>query len=384
MAKKKEENAAVETEETKAKFREKLKSLLELGKKKRNILEYQEISDFFRDMNLDEEKMEKVLDFLEANKVDVLRISDGDDEDDDIILDDEDEVEVEKIDLSVPEGVSVEDPVRMYLKEIGKVPLLSADEEIELAQKMEAGSVAVEKIPLLKERLAETGEEQEKEEIQAEIKALQLDVDRGSDAKKRLAEANLRLVVSIAKRYVGRGMLFLDLIQEGNIGLMHAAEKYDYTKDNRFSTYASWWIKEAITRAIDQQSREIRVPVHVAENIKRVQKAAKELQQEFGREAEPGEIAKKLGDRTEEEVKNILSYIRNPVSLETPVGEDGEDSLGDFVEDRSETTPEDAMDVLVRKEEVQELLETLNDREKEVISLRFGLGKDRTYIRRNR
>ena len=221
----------METEETKAKFREKLKSLLELGKKKRNILEYQEISDFFRDMNLDEEKMEKVLDFLEANKVDVLRISDGDDEDDDIILDDEDEVEVEKIDLSVPEGVSVEDPVRMYLKEIGKVPLLSADEEIELAQKMEAGSVAVEKIPLLKERLAETGDEQEKEEIQAEIKALQLDVDRGSDAKKRLAEANLRLVVSIAKRYVGRGMLFLDLIQEGNLGLIKAVEKFDYRKD---------------------------------------------------------------------------------------------------------------------------------------------------------
>ena len=250
MAKKKEENAAVETEETKAKFREKLKSLLELGKKKRNILEYQEISDFFRDMNLDEEKMEKVLDFLEANKVDVLRISDGDDEDDDIILDDEDEVEVEKIDLSVPEGVSVEDPVRMYLKEIGKVPLLSADEEIELAQKMEAGSVAVEKIPLLKERLAETGDEQEKEEIQAEIKALQLDVDRGSDAKKRLAEANLRLVVSIAKRYVGRGMLFLDLIQEGNLGLIKAVEKFDYRKGYKFSTYATWWIRQAITRAI--------------------------------------------------------------------------------------------------------------------------------------
>ena len=257
MAKKKEENAAVETEETKAKFREKLKSLLELGKKKRNILEYQEISDFFRDMNLDEEKMEKVLDFLEANKVDVLRISDGDDEDDDIILDDEDEVEVEKIDLSVPEGVSVEDPVRMYLKEIGKVPLLSADEEIELAQKMEAGSVAVEKIPLLKERLAETGDEQEKEEIQAEIKALQLDVDRGSDAKKRLAEANLRLVVSIAKRYVGRGMLFLDLIQEGNLGLIKAVEKFDYRKGYKFSTYATWWIRQAITRAIADQARTI-------------------------------------------------------------------------------------------------------------------------------
>ena len=196
----------------------------------------------------------------------------------------------------------------------------------------------------------------------------------------KLSEDAVFNSTALAENYINALYTVLpDPFQEGNIGLMHAAEKYDYTKDNRFSTYASWWIKEAITRAIDQQSREIRVPVHVAENIKRVQKAAKELQQEFGREAEPGEIAKKLGDRTEEEVKNILSYIRNPVSLETPVGEDGEDSLGDFVEDRSETTPEDAMDVLVRKEEVQELLETLNDREKEVISLRFGLGKDRTY-----
>ena len=379
MAKKKEENAAVETEETKAKFREKLKSLLELGKKKRNILEYQEISDFFRDMNLDEEKMEKVLDFLEANKVDVLRISDGDDEDDDIILDDEDEVEVEKIDLSVPEGVSVEDPVRMYLKEIGKVPLLSADEEIELAQKMEAGSVAVEKIPLLKERLAETGDEQEKEEIQAEIKALQLDVDRGSDAKKRLAEANLRLVVSIAKKYVGRGMPFLDLIQEGNIGLMHAAEKYDYTKENRFSTYASWWIKEAMQRAIDQQSREIRVPVHVAENMKKVQKISKDLQQKFGREATPEEIAEEMKDKSPEFVKEILSYLQNPVSLETPVGEDGENNLGDMVEDKDATTPEDAMNQLVQKEEVQELLESLNDRERQVIRLRFGLEDGKTH-----
>ena len=238
------------------------------------------------------------------------------------------------------EEIQESEPLRIYLNEIGEIPLLDETEEKELGRRISDGD---------------------------------------ESARARLEEGNLRLVVSIAKHYTGRGLPLMDLIQEGNIGLMHAAEKYDYTKDNRFSTYASWWIKEAITRAIDQQSREIRVPVHVAENIKRVQKAAKELQQEFGREAEPGEIAKKLGDRTEEEVKNILSYIRNPVSLETPVGEDGEDSLGDFVEDRSETTPEDAMDVLVRKEEVQELLETLNDREKEVISLRFGLGKDRTY-----
>ena len=238
------------------------------------------------------------------------------------------------------EEIQESEPLRIYLNEIGEIPLLDETEEKELGRRISDGD---------------------------------------ESARARLEEGNLRLVVSIAKHYTGRGLPLMDLIQEGNIGLMHAAEKYDYTKDNRFSTYASWCIKEAITRAIDQQSREIRVPVHVAENIKRVQKAAKELQQEFGREAEPGEIAKKLGDRTEEEVKNILSYIRNPVSLETPVGEDGEDSLGDFVEDRSETTPEDAMDVLVRKEEVQELLETLNDREKEVISLRFGLGKDRTY-----
>ena len=238
------------------------------------------------------------------------------------------------------EEIQESGPLRIYLNEIGEIPLLEEAEENELGRRISAGD---------------------------------------ESARARLEEGNLRLVVSIAKHYTGRGLPLMDLIQEGNIGLMHAAEKYDYTKDNRFSTYASWWIKEAIVRAIDQQSHEIRIPVHVAENIKRVQKTAKELQQEFGREAEPKEIAEKLGDRTEEEVKSILSCIQNPVSLETPVGEDGEDSLLDFVEDRSETTPEDAMDILVRKEEVQELLETLNDREKEVISLRFGLGKERTY-----
>lgn len=379
MAKKKEENAAVETEETKAKFREKLKSLLELGKKKRNILEYQEISDFFRDMNLDEEKMEKVLDFLEANKVDVLRISDGDDEDDDIILDDEDEVEVEKIDLSVPEGVSVEDPVRMYLKEIGKVPLLSADEEIELAQKMEAGSVAVEKIPLLKERLAETGEEQEKEEIQAEIKALQLDVDRGSDAKKRLAEANLRLVVSIAKRYVGRGMLFLDLIQEGNLGLIKAVEKFDYRKGYKFSTYATWWIRQAITRAIEDQARTIRIPVHMVETINKLIRVSRQLLQELGREPTPEEIAEEM-KMPVERVREILKISQEPVSLETPIGEEEDSHLGDFIKDDNVPVPADAATFTLLKEQLEEVLGTLTEREQKVLTLRFGLedGRART------
>ena len=379
MAKKKEENAAVETEETKAKFREKLKSLLELGKKKRNILEYQEISDFFRDMNLDEEKMEKVLDFLEANKVDVLRISDGDDEDDDIILDDEDEVEVEKIDLSVPEGVSVEDPVRMYLKEIGKVPLLSADEEIELAQKMEAGSVAVEKIPLLKERLAETGDEQEKEEIQAEIKALQLDVDRGSDAKKRLAEANLRLVVSIAKRYVGRGMLFLDLIQEGNLGLIKAVEKFDYRKGYKFSTYATWWIRQAITRAIADQARTIRIPVHMVETINNLIRVSRQLLQELGREPTPEEIAEEM-KMPVERVREILKISQEPVSLETPIGEEEDSHLGDFIKDDNVPVPADAATFTLLKEQLEEVLGTLTEREQKVLTLRFGLedGRART------
>ena len=379
MAKKKEENAAVETEETKAKFREKLKSLLELGKKKRNILEYQELSDFFRDMNLDEEKMEKVLDFLEANKVDVLRISDGDDEDDDIILDDEDEEEVEKIDLSVPEGVSVEDPVRMYLKEIGKVPLLSADEEIELAQKMEAGSVAVEKIPLLKERLAETGDEQEKEEIQAEITALQLDVDRGSDAKKRLAEANLRLVVSIAKRYVGRGMLFLDLIQEGNLGLIKAVEKFDYRKGYKFSTYATWWIRQAITRAIADQARTIRIPVHMVETINKLIRVSRQLLQELGREPTPEEIAEEM-KMPVERVREILKISQEPVSLETPIGEEEDSHLGDFIKDDNVPVPADAATFTLLKEQLEEVLGTLTEREQKVLTLRFGLedGRART------
>ena len=242
-----------------AKFSEKLVELLELAKKKKNVLEYQEISDFFKDSPLEVDQMEKVFDFLEASGVDVLRITDnsGDelllDNDMDMEgLDDEEEVELDKIDLSVPEGVSIEDPVRMYLKEIGKVSLLSADEEIELAKRMEKGDEA---------------------------------------AKKRLAEANLRLVVSIAKRYVGRGMLFLDLIQEGNLGLIKAVEKFDYRKGYKFSTYATWWIRQAITRAIADQARTIRIPVHMVETINKLIRVSRQLLQELGREPTPEEIA---------------------------------------------------------------------------------------------
>lgn len=232
------------------------------------------------------------------------------------------------------------EPLQIYLNEIGQIPLLSEEEE-----------------RILGERSAKGDEE----------------------ARKKLSEGNLRLVVSLAKRYTGRGIPLMDLIQEGNMGLMRAAEKYDYTKENRFSTYASWWIKEAMQRAIDQQSREIRVPVHVAENMKRVQKTARELQQSLGRDATPKEIAEKLGDKTEEDVKNIINYLQSPVSLETPVGDDGENILGDMVEDRTEPTPEEAMNALVRQEEVKELLETLGDRERQVIRLRYGLDDEKPH-----
>ena len=379
MAKKNEENTqAVETEESKAKFREKLSELLELGKKKRNILEYQEISDFFKDMNLDAEKMEAVLDFLEHNNVDVLRISD-DDDDDEIILDDEEEVEVENIDLSVPDGVSVEDPVRMYLKEIGKVPLLSAEEEIELAKKMEAGNVASEKIQLLKERLEAEQDETEKESIRGEIKELQLDVDRGSDAKKRLAEANLRLVVSIAKRYVGRGMLFLDLIQEGNLGLIKAVEKFDYNKGYKFSTYATWWIRQAITRAIADQARTIRIPVHMVETINKLIRVSRQLLQELGREPSPEEIAQEM-NMPVDRVREILKISQEPVSLETPIGEEEDSHLGDFIKDDNVPVPADAAAFTLLKEQLEEVLGTLTEREQKVLTLRFGLedGRART------
>ncbi len=379
MAKKKEENVqAVETEEAKAKFQEKLTALLELGKKRKNILEYQEISDFFKDLNLDAEKFELVLDYLEHNGIDVLKMTD-DDADDEIILDEEDEVEVEKIDLSVPDGVSVEDPVRMYLKEIGKVPLLSAEEEIDLAQKMEEGNVAQEKIVILKNRIEESEDEAEIEDFRAEIKVLQKTVDIGADAKKRLAEANLRLVVSIAKRYVGRGMLFLDLIQEGNLGLIKAVEKFDYRKGYKFSTYATWWIRQAITRAIADQARTIRIPVHMVETINKLIRVSRQLLQELGREPSPEEIAEEMSMPVER-VREILKISQEPVSLETPIGEEEDSHLGDFIKDDNVPVPADAAAFTLLKEQLEEVLGTLTEREQKVLTLRFGLedGRART------
>ena len=378
MAKKKEQKDMAQEQELRLKFQQKLIEILELGKKKKNMLEYQEIADFFKDLNLDPEKFEMVIDYLEQNGIDVLKISNDDDVDDDIILDEEDEVEVEKIDLSVPEGVSVEDPVRMYLKEIGKVPLLSADEEIELAQNMEDGAVATEKINVLKGRLDGASEE-EKAEIKEEIKTLQRDVDKGADAKKRLAEANLRLVVSIAKRYVGRGMLFLDLIQEGNLGLIKAVEKFDYKKGYKFSTYATWWIRQAITRAIADQARTIRIPVHMVETINKLIRVSRQLLQELGREPSPEEIAKEMSMPVDR-VREILKISQEPVSLETPIGEEEDSHLGDFIKDDNVPVPAAAAAFTLLKEQLEEVLGTLTEREQKVLTLRFGLedGRART------
>ena len=371
--------AAVMDEAAKEKFQQKLKDLLALAKKKKNMLEYQEISDFFADMQLEAEQFDKILDFLEANNIDVLRITD-DDSDDEILLDvdDEDEIEVEKIDLSVPDGVSIEDPVRMYLKEIGKVPLLSAEEEIELAKNMEAGAVAKEKIAILKSR-EENATEEELAEIKEEIKNLQKDLDAGDEAKKRLAEANLRLVVSIAKRYVGRGMLFLDLIQEGNLGLIKAVEKFDYRKGYKFSTYATWWIRQAITRAIADQARTIRIPVHMVETINKLIRVSRQLLQELGREPSPEEIAAEM-NMPVERVREILKISQEPVSLEKPIGEEEDSHLGDFIQDDNVPVPADAAAFTLLKEQLEEVLGTLTEREQKVLTLRFGLedGRART------
>ena len=371
--------AAVMDEAAKEKFQQKLKDLLALAKKKKNMLEYQEISDFFADMQLEAEQFDKILDFLEANNIDVLRITD-DDSDDEILLDvdDEDEIEVEKIDLSVPDGVSIEDPVRMYLKEIGKVPLLSAEEEIELAKNMEASAVAKEKIAILKSR-EENATEEELAEIKEEIKNLQKDLDAGDEAKKRLAEANLRLVVSIAKRYVGRGMLFLDLIQEGNLGLIKAVEKFDYRKGYKFSTYATWWIRQAITRAIADQARTIRIPVHMVETINKLIRVSRQLLQELGREPSPEEIAAEM-NMPVERVREILKISQEPVSLETPIGEEEDSHLGDFIQDDNVPVPADAAAFTLLKEQLEEVLGTLTEREQKVLTLRFGLedGRART------
>ena len=323
-------------------FMERLKELVALGKKKKSILDVQEINDFFNDMSLNADQMEKVFDYLESNNIDVLRISGDVEEDDvdvdiDVIMSEEEDVDVENIDLSVPEGVSIEDPVRMYLKEIGKVPLLSAEREIELAQRMEEGD---------------------------------------EEAKKELAEANLRLVVSIAKRYVGRGMLFLDLIQEGNLGLIKAVEKFDYTKGYKFSTYATWWIRQAITRAIADQARTIRIPVHMVETINKLIRVSRQLLQELGREPLPEEIAKEM-DMPVERVREILKISQEPVSLETPIGEEEDSHLGDFIQDDNVPVPAEAAAQTLLKEQLDEVLDTLTEREQKVLRLRFGMNDGR-------
>ena len=321
----------------KAKFMEKLKELVAYGKKKKSVLEYQEINDFFRDMPLDAEQMEKVFEYLEASGIDVLRLSDMTEDpnaadrdlllldDDDIDLSEEEEIDMENIDLSVPEGVSIEDPVRMYLKEIGKVPLLSAEEEIKLAQRMEEGD---------------------------------------EEAK---------------KRYVGRGMLFLDLIQEGNLGLIKAVEKFDYRKGYKFSTYATWWIRQAITRAIADQARTIRIPVHMVETINKLIRVSRQLLQELGREPTPEEIAEEM-HMSVERVREILKISQEPVSLETPIGEEEDSHLGDFIQDDNVPVPADAAAFTLLKEQLVEVLSTLTDREQKVLRLRFGLddGRART------
>ena len=324
-------------------FEEKLDKLLETAKKKKNVLEEQEILDMFSGEELTPEKLDRIYDFLDNKKVDVLRMTSDDDMDPDLFMEDdgdEEELNVDDLEASVPEGIGLGDPVRMYLKEIGKVPLLSSEGEIELAKRMELGD---------------------------------------EEAKKKLAEANLRLVVSIAKRYVGRGMQFLDLIQEGNLGLIKAVEKFDYTKGYKFSTYATWWIRQAITRAIADQARTIRIPVHMVETINRLIRTSRQLLQELGREPQPEEIAKRM-DLPVERVREIMKISQDPVSLETPIGEEEDSHLGDFIQDNHVTVPADAATSVLLHEQLLEVLDTLTEREQKVLKLRFGLedGRPRT------
>ena len=325
-----------------------LNGLVELAKTKKNVLEYNEINDAFRGFELTEDKMDQILEYLEKSNIDVVNsgIEDSGKEDDlllgdddDIILSEEDEVEIID-DVDVLEGVSTEDPVRMYLKEIGNVPLLSTEEEIELAKRVEEGDEA---------------------------------------AKKKLTEANLRLVVSIAKKYVGRGMPFLDLIQEGNMGLMKAVDKFDYSKGYKFSTYATWWIRQAITRAIADQARTIRIPVHMVETINRTIRTSRQLTQSLGREPSAAEIAEVM-KMPVQRVEEILKIAMDPISLETPVGEEDDTHLGDFIKDNKSEVPADAAAYTLLQEQLDEVMQTLTDREKKVLALRFGLedGRSRT------
>ena len=385
-----------------AKFEEKLKELQAVASKKKNVIEQKEIDEAFTDMELTEEDKDRVDEFFESMGIEILSTSEeptdaeldfdigidldadadlDDVPDDEIILGEEDEVDVENIDLSVPDGVSIEDPVRMYLKEIGKVPLLTADEEIDLAKAMEAGDAASEGIEEARAKYEEIEDKKSRKAktLEKKIASMEADIAAGEAAKKRLAEANLRLVVSIAKRYVGRGMLFLDLIQEGNLGLIKAVEKFDYTKGYKFSTYATWWIRQAITRAIADQARTIRIPVHMVETINKLIRVSRQLLQEKGREPMPEEIAAEMNIPVDR-VREILKISQEPVSLETPIGEEEDSHLGDFIQDDNVPAPADAATATLLREQLNKVLDTLAEREQKVLRLRFGLddGRART------
>ena len=325
-------------------FMKKIGELIASGKQKKGVLEESEIRTAFSSLKLTEDQYELIVRVLEKNDIDVLQVVEDDDTevpDDELdMIDESGEDETDLLDLSIPDSINIEDPVRMYLKEIGKVPLLTAEEEIELAKRMESGD---------------------------------------ENAKKRLAEANLRLVVSIAKRYVGRGMRVLDLIQEGNLGLIKAVEKFDYNKGFKFSTYATWWIRQAITRAIADQARTIRIPVHMVETINKLVRVSRQLLQELGREPTPDEIAERM-EIPVERVREILKISQEPVSLETPIGEEEDSHLGDFIQDDNVPVPADAAAFTPLKEQLVEVLGTLTEREQKVLRLRFGLddGRART------
>ena len=311
--------------------------LLKKGKKNGGTLTYGDLMEALQTQDLSPDEIDDMYDVFSKKGIEIVDDTDQNDTEDDIPEKDDEEVE---IDLTVPEGVSIDDPVRMYLKEIGRVPLLTAEEEVALAKRMNDGD---------------------------------------EEASKRLAEANLRLVVSIAKRYVGRGMLFLDLIQEGNLGLIKAVEKFDYTKGYKFSTYATWWIRQAITRAIADQARTIRIPVHMVETINKLIRVSRQLLQSLGREPTPEEIAKEM-DIGVDRVREIMKIAQEPVSLETPIGEEEDSHLGDFIEDQDAPAPADAASFMLLKEQLEEVLDTLTPREEKVLRLRFGLddGRART------
>ncbi|MBQ8262205.1 MAG: RNA polymerase sigma factor RpoD [Lachnospiraceae bacterium] len=369
-------------ENTQAKFDEKLKEILTASKKK-GYAEYQEVIDTFAEFNLEEDQFDKIWEALDKNKI-VLRIETIEDDDipeEELSMEDAEDLDldVENLEKSLGEGVSIEDPVRMYLKEIGTIDLLTAEEEIELAKKMEAGLEAEEEVARLQESLEELTDTKKKNKIQKDIDALAPVISTGKRAAQDLSKANLRLVVSIAKRYVGRGMLFLDLIQEGNLGLIKAVEKFDYRKGYKFSTYATWWIRQAITRAIADQARTIRIPVHMVETINKIIRINRQLLQELGREPFPSEIAERM-DMPEDRVREILKISQEPVSLETPIGEEEDSHLGDFIQDDNVPVPADAAAFTMLREQLDEILDTLTERERKVLTLRFGLvdGRART------